>query len=186
MVPTTDERFHGYVIRVQTDKPFKAFVFHEKFPQRNTRIEYSTSLEETMTWAKEWIRSYQGDRDWKDVESVTVCFNAEFLEQIMGDERQFSFDFFEGMLGDGKMSVTIHDVFPFKAHDANRRGQDYRMSSGWASKEALIEAGLRPNCRYVLEDNSDGTFTPIFHSVVEDTNEKIRMGEPGITIAANR
>lgn len=178
---TTDRVFHGYTIRIQVGPPFKALVFHRTYEGRRVLIEGSSSVKDAEERSRDWIRSYHEARDWVDDDEVCVVFNVNFINDVMGGERDFSFEF-----RDRHLVFSPGFGLRYRCHDKSSHAQVLNASGAIVPPKVLGSLGIMPNCRYVLDDVGGGLYGFIFDSLVYSSSEKIRLHEPGFTTAAMR
>ena len=186
MIKTNDTEFHGYTIRTQKLSPFKSFIFHPKIKERRTFMEFAESQKDSVNKAKQWIEQYTENRPWTQKDGASVNFNTDFCTDVLEGERNFSFDIVNK---DDELFLTVYDEHNegmFNSYDATTvTRNENRSYHNFGSVKKAKELGLIPNARYMLHRMPEANkYKFVFHSLVHHKNDPLKMGEPGLTVAA--
>lgn len=213
--PKADEHdFHGYKIRVsrRPDEQgnYKSLAY---LPGRDGKAVRKEMFDgETQEKAKEnamnWIMQFSEKRSWDDIpkSSATVDFNREFTLDFLDGNEKFWNKFV--LLDDGTPAFLIAPDsaeeefgpellrgygYSLATPKFTQKGELGNTSASSISKERAKRAKLIPNGRYTLEltnkrskNFGSDLFTLAFHSTVDAPNAPMKLGVPGVTIAASR
>lgn len=212
--PKAEEQdFHGYKIRVGNAPDgngiYNSIAYLPGRDGKAVRQErfQGQSPEEAMTAAQNWIMQFSEKRTWDDIHrsSATVDFNKEFTLDFLDGNESFwnKFDIEDGRPVFKIAPPNAEEEFGvdlLRSYGYNRstpkntpKGEVGNTSASAISKAAAQKAQLIPNGRYTLQltnrksetFNSD-IFTLAFHSTVDAPNAPMKLGVPGVTIAASR
>lgn len=205
---------HGYTIRIATspskEGTYKAIAFLPGKDGKVIRQEKfdAPSKEHAKKEAIDWILSVSETRTWNDIvgATATVDFNREFTLDFLDGNEHFWNKF--AVLDDGSPAFLIAPAEAEEEFGAELlRGYGYSLASpkrtttgdagntsaASIKKDRAIRAGLIPNGRYTLELTNKKSktfgadlFMLAYHSTVDSPDSPVRLGVPGVTIAASR
>lgn len=185
-----DIDFHGWTIRYRPssdNSPVQWLVLDKKGEIKNKGTAGTDT--DAVRDAEDWIKS-GGGTGGTATSRVTVDFNAPFAKQFApGGET-----FYATVESDGKSPMLIFSKIP---QDGFKTSHTKPVKSGIGSPVIALTpkecnaAGLQPNGRYILGaedkiDDNTSMFPLIFQNVTQSSSDRMRLGAPGITVAATR
>ncbi len=185
-----DIDFHGWTIRYRptTDgSPVQWIVLDKKGDIKNKGS--AGTDKDAVSDAEDWIKS-GGGKTSEATGKVTIDFNAAFAKQFApGGET-----FYISIERDGKVPTLILSSIP---QEGFKTSHPKPVKNGIGSPVVALtpkqcnDAGLQPNGRYILGaenkiDNNISMFPLIFQNVTQSSSDRMRLGAPGITVAATR
>lgn len=184
-----DIPFHGWTIRYRPATAGKNTPWQVMDKKGDVKHKgEATTDKDAIRDAEEWIK--QGGGTGKRAStSVTIDFNAEFMQQIAPDGQ-----FYAAIDVDNNTPMLIISTEPqsgFKlSHNKPTRSGNIGLPVISLTAAQSNAANLQPNGRYVLGskdviDDNTSMFPLIFQSITQSSSDKVRLNQPGLTVASS-
>lgn len=189
--PVKEIPFHGWTIRYRpagdTHDKVKWQVMDKKGDIKHSAE--SGTDKDAVRDAEEWIKQ-SGSSQKAITSNVTIDFNAPFTRQFASDGAPF----YATIEPNGNHPMLVLSSKP----QSGMKTSHFRpVKNGTGSPVVTLSAKeanaakLQPNGRYVLGskeqiDDESMMFPLIFQSITQSSTDKMRMSEPGLTVAAMR
>lgn len=183
-----DINYHGWTIKYRAaSKPTDKVDW--MILDRKNEIKHkgeSLSDKEAVSAAEDWINKGAGGVSKEASKSVNVDFNSSWTKQFSPEGENW----FVSIMNDTDGPVLLQSPIQqpgFRKTD-RRRGLDQHITLTPAEGNKI---GLQPNGRYMLGpeeqwDENTKMYKLIFQGIVQNKEDRVRMGGPGITIAHSR
>lgn len=189
---TVDKEYNGWIIRYQLaprvkGQPVQWMAWHGKKDPSTAKRGSAPTPDAAFQDATAFINS-GGDSQKNFVgNKATISFNVHFTRQIVPAGEPFFAKFEDGFL---MVSLRPQQGFsraaPYRGNLENEKYYNMPISAAEAQSQKLV-----PNGRYTLGskdeiDSETWMFDIHFQGVVASTADKLRLREPGFTVASNR
>lgn len=182
-----DIPFHGWTIRYRPgETPGKSvpWMILDRKGVEKKRGE-SLSDKEAVGAAEEWIKTGGGTTS-QARGHVTIDFNKSFMSHFTPENETF-YAKVESNDNTPMLYMSFEPQTGFKTSHLSAKKPQPVIS---LSDKECNNAKLQPNGRYVLggehKEGNISKFPLILQSISQSSSDKMRMSEPGITVAANR
>ncbi len=190
-LPVKEIPYHGWTIRYRpASSPAEKVIWQVMDKKGEVKHKGEATAEtNAVRDAQEWINAGGGTTG-QATDKVTIDFNAAFTKEFASEGETFYATF----TADGNTPVLIISTVP---QSGMKTSHPKPVKNGIGtpvislSPKESNEAKLQPNGRYVLGpkdaiDENTMMFPLIFQSITQNTNDKVRMSQPGITVASTR
>lgn len=189
---TIDKEYNGWIVRYQLaprvkGQPVQWMAWHSKKDPSTAKRGSASTPDKAFQDATAFINDGGGEKKEFKQNHVTIDFNVDFSRQIVPGSEGFFAKIDDGFL---MVSLRPQEGFGKASPRAETIGNERFWSMAISPKEAQAQR-LVPNGRYRLgnkEDIDDETwmFEIQFQSVAQSTADRLRMKEPGFTVATAR
>lgn len=189
---TEEKKYNGWTIRYQLipsvkGGSFKWMAWNDKRDISTAKQGESSSPEQAYQDATAFINAGAGEERKYNSNRVTIDFNSQFSKQIVPGGEPFYAKIDDGFI---IVSLRPQEGFSKASPRAETDGSERFWSMPLTTKEAEMQK-LVPNGRYSLGskdeiDSETSMFDIHFQSVAQSSKDRIRMREPGFTVAAAR
>jgi hypothetical protein len=193
--PTATKEYHGWNIKYQTAPRVRGgmiewMAWHGKKDPSTAHRGKSVSPDAAFQDATAWIND-EASGDQEVSQNVTIDFNIKFAEQHAMHGEAFYANIDDGYLifslvPQKGLKKSHPRANKSKLTDTNMKMQSISLSQGEA-----LKAKLKPNARYQLGekesiDANTDMYKIHYQSTSQGSGDKLRMNEPGFTVAQNR
>lgn len=189
---TVDKEYNGWTIRYQLapkvkGQPVQWMAWHGKKDPSTAKRGSAATPEKAFQDATSFINSGAGEERKFISNRITIDFNSQFSKQIVPHGEPFFAKIEDGFI---IVSNVPQEGFAKASPRAETEGSERFWSMPMSAKEAEMQK-LVPNGRYSLGskdeiDPETSMFDIHFQSVAQSSADRLRMREPGFTVASPR